>query len=256
MTRSRPSWPAFVVLALLGAVLPAVLPVVPAGAAGAADAADRAAAELACTITGTSGDDVLVGGPGDDVICGGGGDDVLRGGAGEDRLVGGGGDDYLQGGRHDDRLRAGTGDDDLRGGRGNDRLHARDAARFEDDLRCDEGPKDRAYADAGDKVSRTCELPRRNAAPTDLVLAPATVTENAPVATEVGLLSVTDPDERDTHGFTLVAGAGDTDNASFSVDGRRLLTAAVLDFERDAALSLRVRVTDRAGATYDEVVAV
>jgi VCBS repeat-containing protein len=265
MTRSRPSWPAVVVLALLGAVLPAVLPVVPAGAADSSDAADRAAAELACTITGTSGDDVLVGGAGDDVICGGtgddvlrggGGDDVLRGGAGEDRLVGGAGDDYLQGGRHDDRLRAGTGDDDLRGGRGNDRLHARDAARFEDDLRCDEGRKDRAYADAGDKVSRTCELPRRNAAPTDLVLAPATVVENAPAGTQVGMLAVTDPDEDDTHRFTLVTGTGDADNASFSVDGRRLLTAAVLDFERDATLSLRVRVTDRAGATYDEVVAV
>jgi VCBS repeat-containing protein len=265
MTRSRPSWPALAVLALLGAVLPAVLPVVPAGAADDSDAADRAAAELSCTITGTSGDDVLVGGPGDDVICGGegddvlrggGGDDVLRGGAGEDRLVGGNGDDYLQGGRHDDRLRAGAGDDDLRGGRGNDRLHARDAARFDDDLRCDEGRQDRAYADAGDKVSRTCELPRRNAAPTDLVLAPATVVENAPVGTQVGLLTVTDPDERDTHGFTLATGTGDADNASFSLDGRRLLTAAVLDFERDATLSVRVRVTDRAGATYDEVVAV
>jgi hypothetical protein len=265
MTRSRPSWPALVVLALLGAVLPAVLPVVPAGAADDSDAADRAAAELSCTITGTSGDDVLVGGPGDDVICGGegddvlrggGGDDVLRGGAGEDRLVGGNGDDYLQGGRHDDRLRAGAGDDDVRGGRGNDRLHARDAARFDDDLRCDEGRQDRAYADAGDKVSRTCELPRRNAAPTDLVLAPAAVVENAPVGTQVGLLTVTDPDERDTHGFTLATGTGDADNASFWLDGRRLLTAAVLDFERDATLSVRVRVTDRAGATYDEVVAV
>lgn len=251
-----------VVLALLAALLGAPLP---AGAASneSAAAADRAAALLECTITGTPGDDVLVGGRGNDVLCGGGGDDVLRGGggddvlrggAGEDRLFGGSGDDYLQGGRADDRLRAGPGDDDLRGGRGNDRLHARDADRFEDDLRCAEGREDRALADAGDFVSRTCEEPPRNAAPTDLALSPASVAENAVVGTEVGLLSVTDPDERDTHTFSVVTGPGDADNVSFAIDGRRVVTAAVLDFERDPALTLRVRVTDRAGAAYDEVV--
>ena len=257
---SQSTWPAAVVLALLGALLPAV------GAHAEPDtSADRAAAELPCTVTGTAGDDVLVGGRGDDVLCGGGGDDVLRGGpgddvlrggGGEDRLFGGPGDDYLQGGRADDRLRAGAGDDDLRGGRGDDRLHARDAARFRDDLRCAEGREDRAYADRGDVVSRTCELPDRNAAPTDLTLSPTTVAENVAVGTEVGMLSVTDPDRRDAHTFAVVPGAGDADNASFSVSGLRLLTAAAIDFERDASLSVRLRVTDRTGATYDEAVTV
>jgi hypothetical protein len=276
VTRTAPSTRSAVVVltllaALLGAQLSAPLAATADETADAATtsesaaAADRAAALLECTITGTRGDDVLVGGRGDDVLCGGGGDDVLRGGGGddvlrggggEDRLFGGSGDDYLMGGRADDRLRAGAGDDDLRGGRGNDRLHARDADRFEDDLRCAEGREDRAFADAGDFVSRTCEEPPRNAAPTDLMLSPASVVENAVVGTEVGLLSVTDPDERDTHTFTVVAGAGDADNASFAIDGRRLVTAAALDFERDAALTLRVRVTDRAGAAYDEVVEV
>ncbi|WP_297617677.1 Ig-like domain-containing protein, partial [Nocardioides sp.] len=239
-------------------MLPAV-----ASSAEPGTSVDRAAAELPCTIAGTSGDDVLVGGSGDDVLCGGGGDDVLRGGGGDDvlrggggqdRLYGGSGDDYLQGGRADDRLRSGAGDDALRGGRGNDRLHARDAARFRDDLRCAEGRADSAYADAGDFVSRTCELPDRNTAPTDLTLSPSTVAENVPIGTQVGLLSATDPDTRDSHTFAVVAGAGDTDNASFSIDGRRLRTAAAIDFERSAALTLRIRVTDRSGAPYDEVV--
>ena len=235
---------AVIVLTLLAALLGAQLSAPLAATADetadertseSAAAADRAAALLECTITGTRGDDVLVGGRGDDVLCGGGGDDVLRGGGGDDVLRGGGGedglfggsgDDYLQGGRADDRLRAGAGDDDLRGGRGNDRLHARDADRFEDDLRCAEGQEDRAFADAGDFVSRTCEEPPRNAAPTDLALSPASVVENAVVGTEVGLLSVTDPDEGDTHTFTVVAGAGDADNASFVIDGRRQLSGA------------------------------
>jgi len=94
----------------------------------------------ACTVTGTSGDDVLIGTPGSDVICGRGGDDViyglagndvLRGGSGDDRIFGGegsdiinghSGNDYLIGGAHGDTIRGGRGDDVLRGRRGHDRL--------------------------------------------------------------------------------------------------------------------------------------
>jgi hemolysin type calcium-binding protein len=63
--------------------LPVVLVVALALAAVPAGAAPR------CTITGTNGDDVLVGTPDRDVICGRGGDDVFKGGAGTDRVVDG-----------------------------------------------------------------------------------------------------------------------------------------------------------------------
>ena len=64
-----------------------------------------------CTITGTTGNDVLVGTPSADVICGldgrdtlkgMGGDDVLQGDDGRDVLIGGGGDDFLEGGNGED----------------------------------------------------------------------------------------------------------------------------------------------------------
>lgn len=73
-----------------------------------------------CTITGTSGADVLRGTPGDDVICGlggrdrligRGGDDILRGGSGRDELVGGTGDDSLDGQSGMDSGSGGRGDD-------------------------------------------------------------------------------------------------------------------------------------------------
>ncbi len=51
-----------------------------------------------CTITGTSGRDVLRGTAGDDVICGLGGPDRLSGGKGDDVLYGGLGHDRLTGG--------------------------------------------------------------------------------------------------------------------------------------------------------------
>ena len=49
----------------------------------------------ACTITGTSGPDILVGTPGPDVICGRDGDDDIDGAGGDDQLFGEGGNDSL-----------------------------------------------------------------------------------------------------------------------------------------------------------------
>lgn len=84
-----------------------------------------------CTITGTSGSDVLRGTAKADVICGGagndridgrGGDDVVIGGAGADRLAGGAGDDTLIGEAGHDTLDGGSGNDVAIGGAGNDRV--------------------------------------------------------------------------------------------------------------------------------------
>lgn len=96
-----------------------------------------------CTITGTSGVDVLRGTPGKDVLCGlggadrllglGGGDvarggqgnDVLNGAAGNDRLVGGAGNDTMRGSGGRDVLRGGSDRDRFSGGRGRDRCAVR-----------------------------------------------------------------------------------------------------------------------------------
>jgi Ca2+-binding RTX toxin-like protein len=71
-------------------------------------------------ISGTEGDDVLRGTPGDDVICGGNGNDVIRGLGGADVIVGGAGDDRLRGEKGADRLVGGGGNDALIGGAGPD----------------------------------------------------------------------------------------------------------------------------------------
>ncbi|WP_432944595.1 choice-of-anchor Q domain-containing protein [Kribbella sp. CA-253562] len=64
-----------------------------------------------CTQTGTNGDDLLFGTPGNDVLCGGKGDDLL---------IGGGGNDILRGGKGKDLLIGGAGNDVLDGGQGKD----------------------------------------------------------------------------------------------------------------------------------------
>ncbi|WP_169735723.1 beta strand repeat-containing protein [Intrasporangium oryzae] len=89
-----------------------------------------------------------------------------------------------------------------------------------------------------------------NAAPTDLALSNAAVAENQPVGTTVGTLSTTDPDAGDTFTYSLVSGAGDTDNGSFSISGDTLATAASFDFETKNSYSVRIQTKDSAGNTF------
>lgn len=62
---------------------------------------------------GTRGDDVIIGGKGNDKIHGGNGDDVLSGGKGNDKLYGDKGNDSLSGGSGSDQLKGGAGNDVL-----------------------------------------------------------------------------------------------------------------------------------------------
>jgi uncharacterized protein YaiE (UPF0345 family) len=93
-----------------------------------------------------------------------------------------------------------------------------------------------------------------NDAPTDLLLSPVTVSENQPAGTTVGVLTAIDPDTADTHTFTLVAGPGSVDNASFTITGNSLKTAAVFDYETKSSYSIRVRATDAGGLFVEKPV--
>ena len=85
---------------------------------------------------------------------------------------------------------------------------------------------------------------QENQAPTDISLTPAAVAENLPVGTTVGSFAATDPNAGQSHSFTLVAGAGDTDNGAFTISGNELKTGQVFDFETKNSYSIRVRATD------------
>lgn len=91
-------------------------------AIGAATAQAAPTSSRGCTITGTSGADVLHGTNGDDVICGLGGDDVIYGRGGDDVIYGGRGDDRISGGDGNDLIYGEGGADRLVGGRGADRM--------------------------------------------------------------------------------------------------------------------------------------
>lgn len=62
----------------------------------------------------------------------------------------------------------------------------------------------------------------QNNAPTDLILSNSSVSVAGGVNAVVGGLSTTDPDPGDTFTYSLVAGTGDTNNASFNISGAQL----------------------------------
>ena len=90
-----------------------------------------------------------------------------------------------------------------------------------------------------------------NSAPTNILLSSTSVNENVTIGTTVGSLSTTDSDSGDTHAYTLVAGSGDTDNASFSISGANLLTGTAIDYETKNSYSIRVQTSDGT-ATYSK----
>ena len=61
-----------------------------------------------------------------------------------------------------------------------------------------------------------------NTAPTDITLNTNTVNQSDGTNAIVGSLSTTDADVGDTHSYSLVAGAGDDDNADFNISGSNL----------------------------------
>jgi O-glycosyl hydrolase len=92
-----------------------------------------------------------------------------------------------------------------------------------------------------------------NQAPTDIALSNASVPENQPPATTVGTFSTTDPNTGDTFTYTLVSGAGSTDNGSFTISGNTLQTTATFNYLTQNSYSIRVRSTDQGGLWVEKV---
>ena len=91
-----------------------------------------------------------------------------------------------------------------------------------------------------------------NQPPSSIILDSNTIAENSPADTAIGTLSAIDPDEDDTHTFTLTDPAQHPDNAAFTIEGNQLKSAASFDFETKPSYSISVHVTDAGGLTYSQ----
>lgn len=90
-------------------------------------------------------------------------------------------------------------------------------------------------------------LHRSPSAPTAITLPANRVFEFQPIGTVVGGLVGIDADAGELFDFTLVSGAGDADNASFTIDDGLLTTATEFDAAVKDTYSIRVEATDLSG---------
>ncbi|MGD8985432.1 MAG: Calx-beta domain-containing protein, partial [Desulfobacteraceae bacterium] len=105
-----------------------------------------------------------------------------------------------------------------------------------------------------DTATVTIEVTGVNDEPTGLSLDSTNVDENSAAGTVIGNFSTIDVDTSDTHSYSLVAGPGDDDNASFSIPGagNQLQTNAVFDYETKNSYNIRVQTDDGNGGTFQE----
>jgi len=90
------------------------------------------------------------------------------------------------------------------------------------------------------------------ATPDDFNLTPSSVAENQPTGTVVGTFTPLNPGVGETYTYSLVAGIGSGDNASFNISGDALLTTETLDYETRNSYSVRVRSTSSSGSHYEK----
>jgi hypothetical protein len=90
-------------------------------------------------------------------------------------------------------------------------------------------------------------------APTDMSLSPSSIAENQSANTPVGIFSAQDIDVGSTFTFSLVSGTGDVDNGSFGlISGNQLVTTQAFDYETKNSYSIRVRVDDNTGMSFEK----
>ncbi|MFM7859005.1 MAG: cadherin repeat domain-containing protein, partial [Flammeovirgaceae bacterium] len=91
-----------------------------------------------------------------------------------------------------------------------------------------------------------------NEAPIALVLSNNTIPENVAANSLIGNFASTDPDSGNTFTYSLVAGTGSTDNASFAIANNELRIVNSPDFETKNSYSIRVRTTDQGGLSFEK----
>jgi gliding motility-associated-like protein len=91
-----------------------------------------------------------------------------------------------------------------------------------------------------------------NETPTAIILNNATINENNAIDASIGTLASTDPDAGDSFTYSLVSGAGSTDNRKFTLSGNTLKAAEAFDFETKSSYLIRIQTTDAAGLSFQK----
>ena len=79
----------------------------------------------------------------------------------------------------------------------------------------------------------------------------AKLQENDSIQKSIGIFTTADEDANESHSYSFVSGTGDQDNGSFIIEGRTLFSNFIADFENKSSYSVRIRVEDKDGETFE-----
>ncbi len=91
-----------------------------------------------------------------------------------------------------------------------------------------------------------------NATVNSVSLAQVTLLENQASGTTAGTLSAVSLDPNAVYTYSLISGTGSADNASFAIQGNKIVAAHSFDFEQKASYSILVRATNQYGLYADQ----
>jgi hypothetical protein len=91
------------------------------------------------------------------------------------------------------------------------------------------------------------------AAPTNISLSDSQIKTNDSVGTMIARLQATNGTAPETLTYALVSGTGDTNNGDFTISGNQLVSARNFTGALGQAVSIRLRVTDSTGLSYEKV---
>ena len=105
-------------------------------------------------------------------------------------------------------------------------------------------------------IRRSNHFGPSNSAPSNITLSTATISENNAIDASIGTLASTDPDAGDSFTYSLVSGAGSTDNSKFTLSGNTLGAKDIFDFEAKSSYSIRIQTTDAGGLSFQKTLSI
>ncbi len=108
------------------------------------------------------------------------------------------------------------------------------------------------YSYNGNVAAKEFSIMYGNTSPTGMTLSNSNVTENQEPGTIVGEFFTSDPTENDEFTYSLIHGNGinDVDNDKFDIDGNKLVTKEIIDYEKNYECKINVQTKDKLGGTF------
>ena len=98
----------------------------------------------------------------------------------------------------------------------------------------------------------TINIIDENYPPSDIIIDTLSVLEDNEPNIQISTIKTVDLDNPETFTYTLVSGAGSSDNGQFSITSNRLFILTKTNYDVKTTYSIRVKTTDAAGASFEK----